>query len=76
MLSCAERRGKRGDDGWTISFNPVGVELVKLLIASEADPNAVDESGKHALIHAASHGNTPMVQELLRCGADRTIADS
>jgi len=73
LLSCAGRKGKRDADGWQLAFNLVGVELVKLLIASEADPNASDLSGNTGLIHAATNGNLEMVKELLQCGADRSI---
>jgi ankyrin repeat protein len=46
-------------------------ETVRLLIARGADVNRSNDNGITALIGAASRGNTAVVRELLKAGADR-----
>ena len=49
---------------------PVKLILVRLLLKAGADPNGVSDRGFTALILAAQSGNRPVVQELLKAGAD------
>ena len=45
-------------------------ELVDLLLNKGADPNALDTSGKAAILYAASRGFTPVVARLIEAGVD------
>ncbi|MGB1548532.1 MAG: ankyrin repeat domain-containing protein, partial [Alphaproteobacteria bacterium] len=51
------------------------METVQLMLARGADPNALDETGRSALINAAWRGRRKIVQLLLEKGADLTILD-
>jgi ankyrin repeat protein len=46
------------------------VELAGLLLAKGTDPNALDTSGKAAIVYAASRGFTPVVARLIEAGVD------
>ncbi len=46
-------------------------ELVDLLLARGADPNAREASGSTPLHSAAGHGNRAVIDRLLAAGADR-----
>ena len=50
-------------------------ELVQIMLARGADPNAIDNSGRSALINAAWRGRKNTVKLLLEKGADLTIRD-
>jgi ankyrin repeat protein len=47
---------------------PRGVELVELLLARGANPNAVTNKGTSALSRAVNHGNAPAAKALLQAG--------
>lgn len=48
-------------------------DLVKLLLAKGADPNARQQMGWTALHAAAAHDNVEMTEALLKAGADPTL---
>jgi len=50
-------------------------ELVQIMLARGADPNAIDNSGRSALINAAWRGRKKIVELLLEKGTDLTIRD-
>jgi ankyrin repeat protein len=49
------------------------VSLAELLLASHADPNAMDNEGRSALIFAVRNTNAELVRALLRMGANPAI---
>lgn len=54
---------------------PAAKEIVRMLLAAGADPNARSASGGTPLHTAAFTGNTAILQMLLAAGADPTLAD-
>lgn len=50
--------------------------IVKLLLDSGADPNAVQQDGFRPLHAAAQNGNAPMARLLLEHGADPNLSDA
>ncbi|PCJ58768.1 MAG: hypothetical protein COA65_07370 [Rhodospirillaceae bacterium] len=50
-------------------------ELVQIMLARGADPNAIDDSGRSALINAAWRGRKKVIELLLEKGTDLTIRD-
>ncbi len=50
-------------------------KTVQLMLARGADPNALDATGRSALINAAWRGRQKIVQLMLEKGADLTILD-
>ena len=70
---CALRTAGVGADADTELLAAVrddDVRLVKMLLASDADPNARDEIGATALMHAAAFSSTDTMRALLEGGAD------
>ena len=51
------------------------VEVVRTLLAANADPNAVDTTDSTPLHFAALLGNAPLVSMLLEAGADSQLKD-
>ncbi len=69
---------KRGTTGWTPLHEAAfqsEVSIVSLLLAHQADVNAVDEYGRTALHVAAIDGFGDVVAVLLKAGADRAMQD-
>lgn len=52
------------------------VVTAEALLATSADPNAVDRFGQTALMKAAQVGNTELMRTLLRYGADLRVEDT
>jgi ankyrin repeat protein len=52
-----------------------GVAMVRFLVASGADVNALTEMGETAIFIAASKGNVAVVKELLRSSPDLSLRD-
>ena len=81
MLERGADANARGPDGFTplmlaASSDSVAVEVVKALIEHGADVNAKNAAGETALHFARLRGNTPVVELLVRAGAQETsVAD-
>lgn len=72
LLECVKRL-RHGTTPWVKEKDALGV--LRLLLGSKADVNAKDGFGKTSLWWAAKCNNRAVVAELLRWGADRSIAD-
>jgi ankyrin repeat protein len=59
----------------TLLDQPHVVEIVKLLLAHGAKPNATDPDGLTALVHAIARGNMEVIRALVEYGADVNALD-
>jgi ankyrin repeat protein len=62
---------KKPDDGLNYAAKNGKLEIVKLLLESNRDPNYKDRDGDTSLTLAAEHGHTAVVELILEHGADK-----